>query len=246
MISLCNKRDTLLLALESATGCRYIREVIKLYLYSYGTQYDFVQFYVQTDDALRLTAVILRYNTFLYVSTNSNADKEELTDFIRSFSDSEVLCDKCLIEHLPSAQECFVFERMGTGCSVLSDNVTATDDARFATDLIGESMSGSKAEDLFLNTSHQIRHGTLKFYLYCENSQPASVVGVSVFSSDVSIIPFVYTGEYFRGNGYSKVLLASVCQREDKTYQLVCEEHNIKFYEKCGFSLIDTCLKILL
>ncbi len=240
MILLCNDKERVQGFLADFKGSACVRSIIELYLRSYGTTYDFAQFYIQFSDVTNTdTALVFRYNQTVYCVADHGCDFSELSSFLSGFTDVSLICDSSLQNLLPFADNMkkgAVMSRSGSPLSVHNENITVINEPKSVCNLVSENMSEYKKTDFFLNTSHQMRHGCLSVFAYMQNLQPVSVASVFYGSNNTAVIPFVYTGEYFRGNGYSSQVLSHLCSDPDFTYQLLCEEHNIKFYEKCGFT----------
>lgn len=246
MISLTSDRFAILNSLNTSEDFGYIKNIVKLYLDSYGVTYDFVEYYIQTDtESERSTAVLLRYNNFLYCSVGEGADFAELSSFILGFYDCECYCNKPIFENTtdaPDGEVCYVMSKSGEKCTQ-DPSVISCENVRTITDIVTSELTYEKQTDFFLNTSHMLRHSTIKVFSYIVDNVAVCVAAFSCNNENSSVIPFVYTEKYFRGNGYCRRVLDQVCSDKDTTYQLLCEEHNIKFYEKCGFSQIDFCLR---
>lgn len=242
MIYLCCDNANVHTVIDKKFGCDCIRNIIDLYFRSYGTAFDFAQFYIQKSTENNCeTAIILRYNQTVYLASDSNCDIEELSDFLSGFNDIDLISDVPLALSR-SGSICAVMSKNGVADSVQNSDVVLYNELKAVSDLVCEGMSEQKKTDFYLNTSHQVRHSLLLVYAYLKDSAPVSVA--SVFLSDSSaVIPFVYTGEYFRGNGYSREVLSALCSNSQIAYQLLCEEHNIKFYEKCGFVQVESWMK---
>lgn len=250
MIKLADNKEPVISALSAVKGSDCMKNTIKLYLDSYGVGYGFCRFYIHTNDEYcKSSAVMLRYNNYLYCTADEFADFSELGEFIKSFSACSILADIILcrnIYELKNGEICAVMSKKGErNIDILQSNIVMTDDIKAVTDIITVGMPESKRNDFFLNTSHQHRHGMLDIYAKMSGAIPVSIASVTKNADNsVAVIPFVFTDEHFRGNGYSKQVLSFITGNEELTYQLMCEDKNIKFYEKCGFIQVDQCVKL--
>ena len=248
MISLCKEKDSIYRALESINGSVYIRESIRLYLEAYGADYDFSQFYLQyaVDKCSAVTAVVVRYNNQIYALADDNADTEELSAFLCGIEEADLIADEILSSYFCNSKPCFCFCKNGEVPANMSTNIKITDSAKSIAELVTKTYNEQEKLDFFLNTSHQIRHNLIKAFGYYSEDKLASVVSATNIQNDLSVITFVFTDDHFRGNGIASQLLSAVCSDVSKKYVLLCEEHNVKFYEKCGFDCISHCIKIRL
>ncbi|MGN0452713.1 MAG: GNAT family N-acetyltransferase [Ruminococcus sp.] len=236
-------REQILQALSRNFGSACIKSVIFLYLDSYGTDYDFLEFYVQTDGLGIPASVILRYNQLIYIAADESGGTEELAAFVCGFTDCTVISD---VSVMSDGDEIFIMSKLGDASDNISENVYMTDDIKSVSDVVCKGLSKEKQTDFFLNTAHQHRHRGLSLYACFLGDKPVSVAGVTAVHGGCSYISFVAADEYFRGNGYSREVLKSVCNNSEVEYLLMCESENRRFYEKCGFRLTNKCYKYIL
>lgn len=247
MISLCTEYAEILSALNKQIGAEYICEYIRLFLESYGVDYNFQEFYLQFDeDFKKITSVILRYNNQIFVSVTQEADLLELCAFLSGFAQCTVIADKYLGAYFPECDTCYIMSKNGSDADKITDDIRNSDNHKEIATLVTASMTQDKKADYLLNLSHQLRHKKVCAYVCYVDHKPVSAVVMSTLAQNSQIITTVYTHEYFRGNGYAKRILDNVCCGNSNKYILLCEEHNLKFYEKSGFSLADTCVRFRL
>lgn len=244
MIYICCDDEIIEELLSKNFGCDAIRYTILLNFRSYGTSFDFAQYYVQFSSEYNTeTALIMRYNQTVYVLTTSECDTSELSSFVCGFADSELIYDGLAGSlQLPykSINKGAVMCRVGFSSDVQNPAVVSINEPKVVANLVCENMSESKKTDFFLNTAHQMRHNHLRVYGVMSDNELVSSASVFAVDKEYSLIHFVYTGEYFRGNGYSRQILQAICSDISVNYFLLCEDHNIKFYEKCGFTQYET------
>lgn len=247
MIYLCSDRDKVQQVIARKFGCACIRNTIELYFLSYGVTFDFAQFYIQCSDVNNTdTALVCRYNQTLYCIADSPCDYTELTSFLCGFSDVTLICEDSLPLLIPFADKRetgAVMSRKGSIQPVQNPCVITCNEAKTICNLVSEDMTESRKTDFFLNTAHQLRHKLLSVYGCFIGSELVSVASVFDNKRGEAVIPFVYTGKHFRGNGYSQKVLQILCSNPQITYELLCEEHNIRFYEKCGFTQVSLWVK---
>lgn len=245
MISLCDDINMVKSAIEGLGGNRCIKGIMHLYLESYGVSYDFNQFYIQYCDHIP-TALLHRYNTQVYVIASVSCDRDELLPFLKGFAGCQVIAAGFNFSDFVGAEECCVMSKFGEKIADLSSDIRECTDAKLISELVCANENKDKRTDFFLNTAHQLRYNKLKVKCYYKQDIPVCVASSTILSPDSSVLTFVYTNEYFRGNGYMKKLLANICDNHCKEYLLLCEKHNLPFYEKCGFKLNSRVLKFSL
>ncbi len=240
MITLCNDKELLLNSLCFFDDYIFISENIRLYLNSYGTDFDFCQYYLQfSDDDNEIKSVIMRYNSQVYILSKDAND--EIQSFVSGFQGCEIISNICF----SNSETCYVMKKRGS-ISSINNQVKFIDSPKNIANLVTQGLDKDKAEDFFLNTAHQLRHKLISVAGIYKENKLVSVVSITENPSEYSVITFAYTHKYFRGNGLSREILSSVCNNEDKTYILLCEIHNVEFYKKCGFKQNGFCFKIQL
>ena len=75
---------------------------------------------------------------------------------------------------------------------------------------------------------------------------PDTIAGYGLIRkvNDYYIIDNILVGDKYRKIGFGKQIVYNLCKDIDKTIYLLCEEHNIIFYEKLGFK-IDNKVELL-
>ena len=99
-----------------------------------------------------------------------------------------------------------------------------------------------------LNDKLTPEHTTVKQFLHLKGCCEGAVIekglhtisgGFISFNKDLAFISDVFVKEKYRGQGYGKAIvkkLLSISPRKD--VYLISREHNVKFYEKLGFSIV--------
>lgn len=99
-----------------------------------------------------------------------------------------------------------------------------------------------------LNDKLTLEHTTVKQFLHLKGCCESAVIekglhtisgGFISFNKDLAFISDVFVKEKYRGQGYGKAIvkkLLSISPRKD--VYLISREHNVKFYEKLGFSIV--------
>ena len=246
MISLCKDKERVASLLSVIGASVYLSHTVRLYLEAYGTDYDFSEFYLQypDEDKSVCTALIHRYNTQVCVLLSDDCDVSELYGFLCGLFGCTVIADERMLKYIPDAQICSVMCKRGSKPLKNLNNIVLMDNPHLISDLVMEKESESQRMDFFLNTAHQLRHKLISVYSICETSMPVAVVSSADLAEDeFSLITFVYTHSNYRGRGLAADLLAHTCSDTDKEYILLCEEHNVYFYKKCGFEISHYCIR---
>lgn len=99
-----------------------------------------------------------------------------------------------------------------------------------------------------LNDKLTPEHTTVKQFLYLKGCCEGAVIekglhtisgGFISFNKDLAFVSDIFVKEKYRGQGYGKAIvkkLLSISPRKD--VYLISREHNVKFYEKLGFSIV--------
>lgn len=80
--------------------------------------------------------------------------------------------------------------------------------------------------------------GKCEGVLITENSEDIGG-GFITFSQKISLITDVHTSKKYRNQGYGKQVVEKLlkCSPNENVY-LISREHNLEFYEKCGFEIV--------
>ncbi len=241
MISLCKDYNILHNSLLELNASDYLKHLILMYLKAYGAEYNFAEFYIESVSGNRATAVILRYNSFVYCAASQNADIYELSHWLNGFADTTVYSDIPL--SLKGYEALFEMSKVGARQGE-SEVVLLSKPEHFKeiSNLINKDAEISVKNEFFLDISHLYRHDNLDIFGFFKDNKLLSFAAASK-DEKISVISFVFTEEYFRGNGFSQKVLAKLCSDSNIEYRLFCKEDNVKFYEKCGFAIAGDCCK---
>ena len=181
--------------------------------------------WAQFNDDNQITAIISGDNEKCVAFASGNADFEELSFVI---NDSVLSSDK-----LPYKQ---IDKKYLMHISL--DKIIAEKGIKYT--------QYSKIEKL--NDKLTPEHTTVKQFLHLKGCCEGAVIekglhtisgGFISFNKDVAFISDVFVKEKYRGQGYGKAIvkkLLSISPRKD--VYLISTEHNVKFYEKLGFSIV--------
>ena len=244
MISLCVCFSDVYNSLLELKTPEYFKHTLLMYLKSYGTEYAFSEFYLQIDENEAVCAVMLRYNSFIYCAASDIANLDEISAWLGGVNDITVYSSAPL--NLGDSKLCFEMCKRGffaPGNEVLP--LRKATDLKKISGLINQNAEVSVKNEFYLDISHHLRHENLEIFGLFKGEEIVSFAACSK-GEGVSVIPFVYTSEYFRGKGYSKKVLSAMCSDENREYRLICSEKNLNFYEKCGFTTEKSCYKYYL
>ena len=244
MIRLCVDFSEVYNSISELNTSKYLKHTLLMYLKSYGTEYAFSEFYLQLDAHEAVCAVMLRYNSFLYCAASDIADLDEISAWLAGIKDITVYSSVSL--SLDNSELCF--EMCKRGFFAPSNEVLPlrkATDLKKISGLINQNAEESVKNEFYLDISHNFRHDNLEIFGLFEGEELVSFAACSK-GEGVSVIPFVYTSEYFRGKGYSKKVLSAMCSDENREYRLICSENRIDFYNKCGFLVEKSCHKYYL
>ena len=193
MIYLCTDKDLIIEGIRSIDGTRCIKEIILLYLDSYGTDYDFNQFYVQCDDNSKFSAVIHRYNNFVYISADTLCNSAELENFISGFSGCQIISDNINFMTDLNSECCYVMSKAGGTSDFFSDNIRPCLSPAEISELVCKDMNDENKVDFLLNTAHQIRHDHISVYGYFIGNKPVCVLSCTNVNTEFSVLTFART-----------------------------------------------------
>lgn len=99
-----------------------------------------------------------------------------------------------------------------------------------------------------LNDKLTPEHTTVKQFLHLKGCCEGAVIekglhtisgGFISFNKDLAFISDVFVKEKYRGQGYGKAIVKKLLNTSPrKDVYLISREHNVKFYEKLGFSIV--------
>ncbi len=218
---------------------------IKAYYNCYSTDYDFVRFWMQTDDEGNVTAAISRVDGDMTLSAEK-ADYEELLQFIKIVGFTTIQCDRSVAAN-------FTAEETLWGYVVNFENKRENKDIALKKEFELKEIYGIiKAENLtgvgeFLpwlsDTTFRINRGTAK-PLLCEIDGENAGCAMVLFRTDkAALLGAVATVPKFRGRGVARALVTRLANEElenGKRVQLLCKSDSIvDFYKSIGFTVTD-------
>lgn len=181
--------------------------------------------WAQYDENNNITAIISGDNERCVAFASENADFEELSFVING---SVLSSDKLLYKQIDKKYL----------MHISLENIIGEKGIKYT--------QYSKIEKL--NDKLTPEHTTVKQFLHLKGCCEGAVIekglhtisgGFISFNKDLAFVSDVFVKEKYRGQGYGKAIvkkLLSISPRKD--VYLISREHNVKFYEKLGFSIV--------
>lgn len=222
----------------------YYGRKIFAYLRAYGTEYDFCKFYSMQYGGKHGYMFII--NSTLVIAAGCEADADEIAHFIEMYLPYRVEVQECLLEKLKVRLSGYKYlKRTKFGFTEhMPENfdVSQVDENPKLDDvykILKESFPHFSDYGLWLtDTSHRIRRGTSKVYMYRE----CTTATVIYDEADNVLIGQVATMETARGKGYARELLywlGHKMRMQGKTVSLFALDYRESFYREIGFSEIS-------
>lgn len=218
---------------------------IKAYFNCYSTDYDFVKFWVQTDDNGNVTAAISRVDGDMTV-TAENADFEELLQFAKIVGFTTIQCERAVAKHFTDDEELW-------GYVVEFKEKTEAKEIPLKQNLeLKEIYNIIKAENLtgvgdylpwLSDTSFRINRNTAKPLLCQLDGNNAGCAMVLFRTDKASLLGAVATVPEFRGRGVARALVTRLANEEltkGNRVELLCKSDSIvEFYKSIGFTVTN-------
>lgn len=215
---------------------------------SYGLNFDGVQFWVQYNDELPVSA-ISKYNTDITVMLTEKSDIAELSEFLKVVGFSSVLSDKVIFDDQPYSTGVVMALSQNTANSAeseISGDLRMTDHPnlkevyRLLSDCRDSDFIVPSYEDFMLDTSHKLRHGTAK----CTSvflKEKCIAYAMTVAQSDTcAVIGAVAVQKEYRRRGIGSICAKALCgQLKDREIFIMRDKsRNEEFYRSLGFENI--------
>ena len=237
-----------------------------LYMYidleKYGLDKDFFTIWIQSDDRKEITALISKYHDgFQIFSRNNDFDEKEMVDFIESFNFSMIVG---MEDSLKKISPLLADHQMETGYVGRLDRLTVKPDPeayRASFDEIDD-IAGLLAEDPSLgkpygfdNLLSQLRERFNddfgRSYLLRNGKDKEIICHAATYAEikELAVISGVITAPQYRGKGYSKAVLAALCDELLKEKKQVFSYYYIplaiKMHHSIGFEDIGKWAKLV-
>lgn len=218
---------------------------IKAYFNCYSTDYDFVRFWVQTDDDGNVTAAISRVDGDMTL-TAENADYEELLQFVRIVGFTTIQCERAVADR-------FTDDETLWGYVVEFKEKTAFKEIALKENFeLKEIYNIIKAENLtgvgeylpwLSDTLFRINRGTAIPLLGTIDGENAGCA-MALFRTDkATLLGAVATVPEYRGRGVARSLVTRLANGElenGNRVELLCKSDSIvDFYKSIGFTVTN-------
>ena len=218
---------------------------IKAYFNCYSTDYDFVKFWMQTDENGSVTAAISRIDGDMTLCAY-NADYEELLQFVKIVGFNTIQCRR-------EAAAKFTEDETLWGYVVRYENATQERSVEIKEDYeLKEIYNIIKAANLtgvgdympwLSDTTFRINRNTATPLLAHVDGKSAGCAMVLFRTDKAALLGAVATVPEFRGRGIAGALVTRLANKElsdGKRTELLCKNDSIvDFYKSIGFTVKD-------
>ena len=218
---------------------------IKAYFNCYSTDYDFVKFWVQTNDDGEVTAVISRVDGDMTLC-EYGADYEELLQFVKIVGFTTIQCRRETAQHFTDKEVLWGY--VVRFCEEMPCKDIATKDSfelKEIYDIIkAENLTGVGDYLPWLSdTTFRINRNTAKPLLAQIDGRNAGCAMVLFRTDKAALLGAVATVPEFRGKGVARTLVTKLAVGEiadGRRAELLCKNDSIvEFYKSIGFEAID-------
>lgn len=218
---------------------------IKAYFNCYSTDYDFVKFWMQTDEDGNVTATISRVDGDMTLCAY-DADFEELLQFVKIVGFTTIQCRRDVAKN-------FTDDETLWGYVVRYENITAERDVVLKDDYeLKEIYNIIKSANLtgvgdympwLSDTTFRINRNTAIPSLAEADGKAAGCAMVLFRTDKAALLGAVATVPEFRGRGIAGALVTRLANKEleeGKRTELLCKNDSIvDFYKSIGFTVKD-------
>jgi GNAT superfamily N-acetyltransferase len=218
---------------------------ISAYYRCYSLNYDFVKFWIQTDENSNITAALSRIDGDATLCVNDEADFAELAEFIKAVGFATLQCESGAAKKLnfTAETEGCVVRYVENKIPQKAVNLKNNFELREIYDII-------KAENLvgvgdylpwLSDTSFRINRGVTKPLLAEVEGRGVCTATVLFETEKAALLGGVATVPEFRGRGLAGAVVTLLAEEEKangKRVELLCKKDSIvNFYKKLGFEV---------
>ncbi len=205
---------------------------------SYGFEHSFCSFWVQESKGEIPSAVICKFGSAVTVS-ETNADYNELFEFLNVIGFSELICGKGLAEKFDNLNTTDInwVEKKINPAGEIQKPATYQELLKAHNILMcsnSEAVTIGTFDDWYVDISHRIRHGgavVISEEYGC---------GILLLSKEAVVINGIVVSKEYRGKGFGKKLLY-LLENTEKANRIMafCLESELQFYLKHGYKIKD-------
>ncbi len=218
---------------------------IKAYFNCYSTDYDFVKFWVQTDDDGAVTAAISRIDGDMTL-TAADTDLEELLQFVKIVGFTTIQCAKSIAEYLTDDETlCGYVVRFENEKENYNINLKKNFELKEIYAIIkAENLTGvGELLPWLSDTTFRLNRNTATPILAELDGENAGCAMVLFRTDKAALLGAVATVPRFRGRGVARALVTRLANEELKSgrrTELLCKNDSIvDFYKSIGFKIAD-------
>lgn len=215
---------------------------MKSLLLAYGTNTDFLCFWVQKNGEKTVSA-LMRFCDELTVWCDSKNINEDNISELRQFAEFlnlQIFAKTDLFEFFSKnvSASCVCMEFTGTGIFAESTELSYQQIYNLLADSDNKSIKLPEFRDWYVDFNHRVRHKTARYF--SRNGHSVAVTGYE--TENFAIITGVTTDKKHRNSGLAKQNVLGLCYdlcQENRKVLLLCFDDMIPFYENLGFRVTD-------
>ena len=220
-------------------------------LKSYGTGYDFADFFLQLDGSGTPTAAAAKYYSDMTVYISDACELQELCEFIGMISPASLLCPESIFRSDDRAladdylrNDCVIMKRFLASACVTADSIISDPPLSKVWALLksceNDGLSVPSYEDFLPDMSHKLRHGTASVRAYEKGGELAGAAMTVSQSAGCAVIGAVAVPKQFRRMGIGSACVNSLCaglseQGISDIFIMREPDRNEAFYTSLGF-----------
>lgn len=221
-------------------------------LKSYGTGYDFADFYIQLDGNERPTAAAVKYYSDMTIMLSDGFDRQEILEFIGMTAPASVLCPETLVLNFPmiltegfTRHDCVIMKRKPSPQTDTDNkNIVSDPPLKNVWQLLksceNDGLSVPAYEDFLPDMSHKLRHGTASIRACIKENILAGAAMTVAQSESCALIGAVAAAKQFRRQGIGSACMNALCsslygQGINDIFIVREPDKNEAFYTSLGF-----------
>lgn len=214
---------------------------IEALMNTYGFNTSFAYFW-QQESGGEVTALVSKVDGDVTIAAKENFNAEEMKEFLSVIGFSSLLAESKISEALgfKEGEKGFIMERETVGKKDEA-SVCYEPPYRKIYELLKKPENfGDNIPpygDWLADLSARVRKNSAGLKWISENEACVSSAMLTFKTEKGAVLGAVATDEKFRGRGYAKFLVNSLCESIGKNVFLLCKEDKINFYKKMNFKI---------